>query len=100
MFCAGLCLIAVASIARAGTYDLSIGEKTLNLTGSEARGMAINGSIPGPVLRFKEGEALTLNVTNTMDVDTSIHWHGCFFFLARALLWVLPRVLLWKLSSI
>jgi CopA family copper-resistance protein len=76
MFCAALCLVAVASIARAGTYDLSIGEKTLNLTGSDARGMAINGSIPGPVLRFKEGEALTLNVTNTMDVDTSIHWHG------------------------
>ncbi len=76
VLCAGLCLMAVASIARAGTYDLSIGEKTLNLTGSEARGMAINGSIPGPVLRFKEGEALTLNVTNTMDVDTSIHWHG------------------------
>jgi FtsP/CotA-like multicopper oxidase with cupredoxin domain len=74
--CAGLVLFGVASTANAGTFDLSIGEKILNLTGSEAKGLAINGSIPGPVLRFKEGEALTLNVTNTMDVDTSIHWHG------------------------
>ncbi|MFT5439592.1 MAG: CopA family copper-resistance protein [Alphaproteobacteria bacterium] len=74
--CAGLVLSGITSFANAGTYDLSIGEKTVNLTGSEAKGLAINGSIPGPVLRFKEGEALTLNVTNTMDVDTSIHWHG------------------------
>jgi L-ascorbate oxidase len=60
----------------AGTYNLSIGEKTVNITGSDRTGMAINGTIPGPVLRFKEGEDLTINVTNTMDVDTSIHWHG------------------------
>jgi CopA family copper-resistance protein len=74
--CAGLVLFGITSIANAGTYDLSIGEKTVNLTGSDAKGLAINGTIPGPVLRFKEGEAITLNVTNTMDVDTSIHWHG------------------------
>jgi L-ascorbate oxidase len=75
-FCAGLALFGLTSISHAGTYNLSIGEKTVNLTGSEATGMAINGTIPGPVLRFKEGEPLTLNVTNTMTVDTSIHWHG------------------------
>ena len=61
---------------QAGIYNLSIGEKTVNLTGSDRTGMAINGTIPGPVLRFKQGENLTINVSNTMDVDTSIHWHG------------------------
>ncbi|MBT5455581.1 MAG: copper resistance system multicopper oxidase, partial [Rhodospirillaceae bacterium] len=74
--CAGFGLIAATSLAQAGTYNLSIGEKTVNLTGSDRTGMAINGTIPGPVLRFKEGEDITINVTNTMEVDTSIHWHG------------------------
>jgi L-ascorbate oxidase len=73
---AGSGLLAVTTMAHAGTYNLSIGEKTVNLTGSDRTGMAINGTIPGPVLRFKQGENLTINVTNTMDVDTSIHWHG------------------------
>jgi L-ascorbate oxidase len=76
MIAAGLGLLATINMASAGTYNLSIGEKTVNLTGNDSTGMAINGTIPGPVLRFKEGEQLTLNVTNTMDVDTSIHWHG------------------------
>ena len=61
---------------QAGTYDLSIGEKTINLTGRDRPALAINNTIPGPVLRFKEGENLTINVTNTLNVDTSIHWHG------------------------
>jgi L-ascorbate oxidase len=74
--CAGLGLFATLSVALAGTYDLTIDEKSVNLTGSDRTGMAINGTIPGPVLRFKEGEALTINVTNKLNVDTSIHWHG------------------------
>jgi L-ascorbate oxidase len=74
--CAGLGLFATLSGALAGTYDLTIDEKSVNLTGSDRTGMAINSTIPGPVLRFKEGEALTINVTNKLNVDTSIHWHG------------------------
>ena len=76
LLCAGFGLLAAASTAHAGVYNLSIGEQAVNLTGSDRTGMAINGTIPGPVLRFKQGEDLTINVTNTMDVDTSIHWHG------------------------
>ena len=75
-FATGIGLLATTPIANAGTYNLSIGEKAVNLTGKVRTGMAINGTIPGPVLRFKEGEDLTINVTNTMGVDTSIHWHG------------------------
>jgi L-ascorbate oxidase len=73
---AGLGFLVVISGAHAGTYNLTIGEKTINVTGNDGTAMAINGTVPGPVLRFKEGEELTINVSNKLDVDTSIHWHG------------------------
>jgi FtsP/CotA-like multicopper oxidase with cupredoxin domain len=38
--------------------------------------MTINGGIPGPNLEFNEGEFAIINVTNKMDVETSVHWHG------------------------
>ncbi|GAB4353387.1 MAG: multicopper oxidase PcoA [Kiloniellaceae bacterium] len=62
--------------SRAGTYDLTIGEVTINVSGKEKTALGINGTVPGPTLRFKEGEDLVINVTNTLDEDTSIHWHG------------------------
>jgi CopA family copper-resistance protein len=60
----------------AGTYDLTIGSTTINVSGSDRAALTINGTVPGPTLRFKEGENLVINVTNTLDEDTSIHWHG------------------------
>jgi CopA family copper-resistance protein len=69
-------LLSSTAGIQAGTYNLSIGEKTINVTGQNRPALAINDAIPGPVLRFKEGEDLIINVKNTLDVDTSIHWHG------------------------
>ena len=69
-------LVISATTAFAGTYDLTIGETSIDVSGGKKTALSINGSVPGPVLRFKEGEDLILNVTNTLDVDTSIHWHG------------------------
>ena len=40
------------------------------------KGMTINGGIPGPMLRFKEGDTARISVHNRMTVPTSIHWHG------------------------
>src|SRR3546814_21039949 len=60
----------------AGTYDLTIGSTTINVSGSDRSALTINGTVPGPTLRFKEGADLVINVTNTLDEDTSIHWHG------------------------
>ena len=68
--------VAAPMVAYAGSYELTIGESTINVSGSEKTALTVNGSVPGPILRFKEGEDLTLKVTNTLDVDTSIHWHG------------------------
>ena len=58
------------------TFDLSIGETVMNFTGSPKTALTINGSIPGPLLRWRQGDTVTLRVGNELDEDTSIHWHG------------------------
>ena len=62
--------------AFAGEYRLTIADRDMNITGKKARGMTINGTIPGPTLRWREGEEVTIRVTNRLKEDTSIHWHG------------------------
>jgi FtsP/CotA-like multicopper oxidase with cupredoxin domain len=57
-------------------YDLTIKEEEVNITGEPHPAMTINGGIPGPTLRFQEGDTARIHVHNEMDVDTSIHWHG------------------------
>lgn len=57
-------------------YDLTINEQQVNFTGKPVQGMTINGGIPGPTLRFKEGDTARIRVHNNMNVATSIHWHG------------------------
>jgi CopA family copper-resistance protein len=57
-------------------YELTIAETTLRLDGRSARATTINGSVPGPILRFREGEQAVIRVHNTLSEDTSIHWHG------------------------
>ncbi|WP_343586291.1 copper resistance system multicopper oxidase [Pseudomonas sp.] len=57
-------------------FDLYIGELPVNITGAARTAMAINGSIPGPILRWREGDTVTLRVRNRLQQDTSIHWHG------------------------
>ncbi|TCD24014.1 copper resistance system multicopper oxidase [Pseudomonas sp. IC_126] len=61
----------------AGTeFDLAIDSLSVNFSGRERTAMAINGSIPGPLLRWREGDTVTLRVHNRLPQDTSIHWHG------------------------
>jgi len=56
--------------------DLTIAETPFRLDGRTAPAITINGTIPGPVIRLKEGQQVTLRVTNRLQEDTSIHWHG------------------------
>ncbi|MDE0119922.1 MAG: multicopper oxidase domain-containing protein [Bdellovibrionales bacterium] len=58
------------------TYHLTIDYKTVNFTGRDRKAMVINGSLPAPTLYFKEGKKAIIYVTNKMDVETSVHWHG------------------------
>ena len=57
-------------------YNLSIEQNEMTLGGVKAKAMTINGSIPGPVLDFNEGDLAIINVINKMDVETSVHLHG------------------------
>ena len=57
-------------------FDLTIDSLSVNFSGRERTAMAINGSIPGPLLRWREGDIVTLRVRNRLPRDTSIHWHG------------------------
>ena len=65
-----------ASASEVRKYDLSISEKKVSFSGNEKTAMAVNGAIPGPVLTFNEGEVAEISVTNNMNVETSVHWHG------------------------
>ncbi|HSK09812.1 MAG TPA: copper resistance system multicopper oxidase [Vicinamibacterales bacterium] len=58
-------------------FDLGIGETRVNFTGSPAVAHTVNGSLPAPTLRWREGDTVTLRVANRMpDEDAAIHWHG------------------------
>ncbi len=55
---------------------LVIARSKLNINGKIAMPTLVNGSLPGPVLRFREGESVTIHVTNQLPETSSIHWHG------------------------
>jgi CopA family copper-resistance protein len=56
--------------------DLVIARTPFAFGGQSGAAITVNGTVPGPILRFREGETATLRVTNRLDEDTSIHWHG------------------------
>ena len=61
----------------AGTeFDLTIAQTLVNFTGNPRLATTVNGSIPAPILRWREGDTVTIRVTNRLTEDTSIHWHG------------------------
>lgn len=64
------------SVLTGNEFDLFIGETPVNITGSPRTAMTINGTLPGPLLRWREGDTVTLRVKNRLNQDTSIHWHG------------------------
>lgn len=56
--------------------DLHISEARFTVEDRSASAMTINGTIPGPMIRLKEGQEVTLRVKNLLPERTSIHWHG------------------------
>jgi FtsP/CotA-like multicopper oxidase with cupredoxin domain len=56
--------------------DLDVRRATVDFTGRARSAVTINGGVPGPILRWKEGETVSLRVHNRLDVVSSIHWHG------------------------
>lgn len=71
-------LVSTSILAQTDTaiYNIIIKKDKVNRAGKDVTGMTINGDIPGPTLRFKEGGYAVIYVKNEMDVETSVHWHG------------------------
>jgi CopA family copper-resistance protein len=67
---------ATQPILRGTEFDLEIAPTPVNFTGSSQVATAVNGQVPGPVLYWREGDTVTLRVTNRLPVTSSIHWHG------------------------
>jgi CopA family copper-resistance protein len=68
--------ITWAAEARVVESDLFIEEKTIEIGGQVSRALAINGQIPAPTLRWKEGDTARIRVHNGLDTSASLHWHG------------------------
>ena len=57
-------------------FNLVLEHMMVDITGTPRPAMTVNGQLPAPALRFREGEEVVINVTNKLREDTSIHWHG------------------------
>jgi FtsP/CotA-like multicopper oxidase with cupredoxin domain len=57
-------------------FHLTIDELPVNYTGAARRAVAVNGQVPAPLLRMRQGDTVTIRVTNNLRERSSIHWHG------------------------
>ena len=55
---------------------LTIGKVAVRVDGKVSRAVGVNGTVPAPLVRLKEGQKVRLRVSNTLDEESSIHWHG------------------------
>ena len=68
--------LAGISALSGSTFDLNVSKAKSTIDGRTGRSILVNGQLPAPLLRWREGDDVTLRVTNNLNVDTSIHWHG------------------------
>ncbi len=67
---------APAAALHGTAFELNVSASPVNLTGTPRVATLINGSLPAPTLRWREGDTVTVKVRNELDEATSIHWHG------------------------
>ena len=68
---------ATPQVLTGTTFDLAIGASEVNITGRPRPAITVNGSLPAPLLRWREGDTVTLRVSNHLAAaPTSVHWHG------------------------
>jgi len=65
-----------AAVLSGTEFNLEIGESPVNFTGKPRMATTVNGSLPAPTLRWREGDTVTIRVKNRLNETTSIHWHG------------------------
>jgi CopA family copper-resistance protein len=66
----------VPAVLTGPDFALTIGEVPVNYTGAGRIATAVNGQVPAPLLRMRQGDTVTIRVTNRLAARTSIHWHG------------------------
>jgi len=64
------------SVLSGREFDLEIGELPVDFTGAPRRATVVNGQLPAPLLRWRQGDTITLRVRNALPERSSIHWHG------------------------
>ncbi len=57
-------------------FDLTVSRFPIRVNGRMTHAVGVNGTVSAPLIRFREGDDITLRVHNTLSKDTSIHWHG------------------------
>ena len=58
------------------TISLRIAQEMVSVDGRQAHVIAMNGTVPAPLLRLREGQAVRITIDNALDEETSLHWHG------------------------
>ena len=66
----------VVRISNGSTFHLSAGKVIKNINGSNVVAYGLNGQVPGPTIKVRQGSSIFVNFTNNIDTDSSIHWHG------------------------
>lgn len=69
-------LFTSVSFAKVVEYHLTISKKTVTIGGRSSTALTVNGQVPGPTLRFRQGDIARIHVHNAMTMPTSLHWHG------------------------
>jgi FtsP/CotA-like multicopper oxidase with cupredoxin domain len=72
----GLTATKGSSVLAGNDVAITIANSIFNVDGRAGRAVTMNGTIPGPLVRLREGQNVRLTVRNELDEDTSIHWHG------------------------
>jgi len=66
----------IVQISNGSTFHLSAGKFIKDINGSNVVVYGLNGQVPGPIIKVKQGSTIFVNFTNNIDMDSSIHWHG------------------------
>src|SRR5262244_3980951 len=77
--CGGALTAAYAQVAAAPDYTLRIAPLRLELAPDKVvETFGYNGTVPGPLIRVREGQQVSIDIRNDSDVDDIIHWHGLY----------------------
>jgi CopA family copper-resistance protein len=72
----GISRVAAQAELRGREFELTVGARAVDYTGRPALGTVVNGSLPAPILRWREGDTVSIRLRNELSQPTSIHWHG------------------------